>query len=567
MWLSHWNNVQRCLVLLVLLVLAAPQAVALVAAVDQNGDGLVYPSAIAGYHAPVDRTSSDRPFLFWLNDDQDDLELYESWPHTAPDNADDHPGSLRDLEDITRIVIEHDDWQSLDPAVTQLRLAWEAGDDTPVIRLWRSGIPRCSRSYLEETVIGQRQLASPYRESVGVVAQQALTLPLSLWTAAERERQWLCLLFEGVQAGVATLQVSLLINEEVVETSPPIHLVLRPVKSFYERVAVHWPEEYKAPWGYFRNPPVPELHAQPEAMGVPFERPWYETSDVIVWVHGWIPQDPENYRRTLVFSFETMWKRLWHQGFRGRVIHFRWPTVKKLEMFGLHVSEYRAYKSASALNEYIHQLPDELSVHVTTHSLGGVLLMEAIKQGLTAEQALFQVSAVAAESFDSDDSLVIPGVSESPRSALGHTGYLTETKTPIYTAYNPADITWMGWNAAQRVTKPLAGVTSRYVWVPEDESGSGVRLNRWWLHSRPVDDPHEAMAGAIPARSQALGAEGRVSGVVEAAYNLHHPPFGFQSDHVAMWRWNPQKVLPYSNLILDVFNIPYNDAGLSGSDQ
>ncbi len=553
-----------------LLIVCPGVARALVAAVDHNGDGLVYPEAIEGYHAPADRTRPDQPFVFWLNDDQDDLELYESWPHDQPDNTDNRPGSLRDLEDLTRLVLSHGDWSSLDPATTRLQLHWESDGAAPAIRIWRSGIPRCSRSYLEETAVGQTQLAPPYVEALGVVGEAKLAIPLSAWTEEERSREWLCLLFEGVGEGRGVLQVTLESEGHILDMAPPVHMELRPVKTFYERVAVHWPEELKPPWTYLTRPPVPELRAAAEPMGQPFQRPWYETDDLIVWVHGWIPQDPDNYRRTLVFSFETMFKRLWHQGFRGRVVHFRWPTVKKMQMFGLHISEYRAYKSAPALLHYVAGLPEDKRVHVTTHSLGGVLLMEALKLGLVAEQALFQVSAVAAESFDPDDSLIVPEMADLdiPRDAraMGHAGYVMRTRTPVYSAYNPADVTWLGWNAAQRVTKPLAAFGSRYTYESR-EAGDGVLKLRRIGRERTLEDPHEAMALAVPARSQALGGEGRVAGVVEETFNLHHEPFEFGADHVAMWRWNPQKVLPYSNLILDVFNIPYNDAGLSGSLQ
>jgi hypothetical protein len=112
----------------------------------------------------------------------------------------------------------------------------------------------------------------------------------------------------------------------------------------------------------------------------------------------------------------------------------------------------------------------------------------------------------------------------------------------------------------------MASWSRRYVYTSQ-ENTNNAKLNYWWLFSRPVDDHHEAMANVVPARSHALGGEGRVTGLVAETVNLHHPPFEFGSDHVAMWRWNPQKVLPYFNYILDVFNIPYNDAGLSGSGQ
>jgi hypothetical protein len=532
----------------------------------------VLPVHRQGWHAPPDRTSAEQPFLFWLNDDQDDLELYESWPHTAPDNGNATIDSLRDLEDVTRLQLEYEQLSTLDPARVRLRISWKENGGIPTLRLWRHARPQynCTRNYLEETATGMAQLEEPYVNAIGVVGSGGLELPLSLWTDEERSNTNLCLLFEGVAPGAGELRFAFLDGDKTITASQPLHLEIRPMKTFYQRVGVAWPDELDNPWAYVSRPPVPELQAQPESMGEPFQRPWYETDDWIVWIHGWIPQDPDNFRRTMVFSFETIWKRLWHQGFRGRIIHFRWPTVKRHELFGLHTSEYRAYKSAPALLDFVETLPADKNVHVTTHSLGGVLLMEALKLGLAVDEALFQVSAVPAESFDRSESLVRPDMAglDIPRDAqsMGHAGYLEKSDTPIYSFYNPADITWMGWNAAQKVTKPMASWSRRYVYTSQ-ENTNNAKLNYWWLFSRPVDDHHEAMANVVPARSHALGGEGRVTGLVAETVNLHHPPFEFGSDHVAMWRWNPQKVLPYFNYILDVFNIPYNDAGLSGSGQ
>ena len=565
-------NIFRCLILVAagaLSLLSGRGCWALVGTVDVNGDGMLIATAPDNHFAPVDKTTAERPFLFWLNADQDDLEFYESWPIDRPDFNDDEPGSLRDLEDLARLMISSgEDLLNLD-AELSLVVHWVDSEGAGAIRLWQSADSRCSRRYLEETSAGQAQLTFPYSQTLGVVSASngPIEIPLDLWSVEQRQVGQLCLLFEGVSQGSGSIRLALKNAEGEDIVAAPVHLSLRPVKSFYQRVAVTWPEDIKAPWTYWEQPPKPVLGWLPEEMGEPFTRPWYETTDTIVWVHGWIPQDGENYQRTMVFSFETMWKRLWHQGFRGRVVHFRWPTVKRHEALGLHISEYRAFKSAPQLKSFVDFLPPENRVNVTTHSLGGVLLMEALKLGLDVNAALFQVSAVAAEAFDQSEALVIPNMANIlPRDAehMTHAGYLSDTKTPIYNAYNPADFTWFGWNAAQRFEKRIAGFGRRYGHNSAAPEGEHLQLYRYGFKQRAVLDPHEGLASAVPATSQALGGEGRVQGVVAESFNLHEPPFRFETDHVAMWRWNPQKVLPYSNLILDVFDIPYNDAGLAG---
>ena len=545
---------------------------ALAGTVDVNGDGLLISEAPENHFAPVDQTTAERPFLFWLNADQDDLDFYESWPIVRPDFADDKPGSLRDMEDIARLMISSSAGAQDLATDSKLVVHWVDSEGGGAIRLWQSADPNCSRRYLEETSAGQMQLSAPFSKSLGVTsaADGPVEIPLDLWSAEQRQAGQICLLFEGVSQGTGSIRLALKSAGGEAIVAQPVHLSLRPVKSFYERVAVAWPDDIEAPWTYWEQPPEPDLQWQPEEMGEPFIRPWYETTDTIVWVHGWIPQDDENYRRTMVFSFETMWKRLWHQGFRGRVIHFRWPTIKRHEALGLHISEYRAFKSAPQLLSFVDSLPQKNRIHVTTHSLGGVLLMEALKLGLDVNAALFQVSAVPAESFDRSEALVIPNMANIlPRDAahMTHAGYLSETSTSIYNAYNPADFTWFGWNAAQRFEKRIAGFGRRYGHNSRAREGEHLQLYRFGFKQRAVLDPHEGMASAVPATSQALGGEGRVQGVVAESFNLHEPPYRFDTDHVAMWRWNPQKVLPYSNLILDIFDIPYNDAGLAGHMQ
>ena len=563
------RHTRRLVCLLAIIWLNAPAHAAIRAAVDGNGDGSIIFDTGHGDLSTTDQTQADQPFAFWLNTDQDDIELYETWPIDRPDHRDASIGSLRDMEDLARLHILNNNWQkTIETGNNQLRFRWETPTGSPGIRLWLSHANVCGRGYLLDAAQATAQLnGEDYL--VGIVNEQNLRLPLHRLAGSSFARDRLCLLFEGVSAGAGKLVIELLDNDSDIIARDAVHLDLRNIKTFYERVGLNWPGELKNPWDYREQPPAPDLEPVPEPMGHEFKPAWNEEEDIIVWVHGWIPQDPENYRRTLVFSFETMWKRFWHQGFRGRIVHFRWPSEKRREMFGLLESDYRGYKSAAALVSYAHKLAENRPVHVTTHSLGGTVLMEALRLGLEVENALFQVSAVPAEAFDDSEILIEPELTGTPIPRMaedgGFAGYLSDTKTRIYNIYNPADITWLGWNMVQTSLKPTGSITKSYKYVVNREPDDRMRLRYWWLYSRPVEDRHEQLAMIVPSRSQALGGEGRVGGVVHESFNINQAPFEYGTDHVAMWRWNTQQVLPYFNLMLDIFNLPYNSLR-AGSD-
>src|SRR5690606_4273311 len=78
--------------------------------------------------------------------------------------------------------------------------------------------------------------------------------------------------------------------------------------------------------------------------------------DYIMFVHGWnmAPWEKEAFA-------STMFKRLWHQGYKGRFGAFRWPTFHSpgfFEIINKHfdASEERAWKSAQPLANLLTQL-------------------------------------------------------------------------------------------------------------------------------------------------------------------------------------------------------------------
>lgn len=89
---------------------------------------------------------------------------------------------------------------------------------------------------------------------------------------------------------------------------------------------------------------MPELVPYVDRQGHDFEAPWSESDEVIVWVYGWLRSGEGLYEMATTQLGETVFKRLWHRGFRGRLIYYRWPTQKPRLSYGLLQSEYRAYK-------------------------------------------------------------------------------------------------------------------------------------------------------------------------------------------------------------------------------
>ena len=541
--------------------------------VDWNGDAIIQTQP--GGRIPVDAPTRDKPFVFWLNHDQDDTdEGGETSPITVTDASTPPVDSLRDLEDLTRLRIDIDNLQDVDDSAT-LTLGWvgsdsgiDSGSEAPTIRLFRSADGNCSRSYLLDVEAARRQRSEPYSLALGTVApKQPLQLSLSELGPADFDGAAFCFLLEVTSSGSGSLiaELSSQSKESVVAAPAPMHLPH--VKTLDQRTNRNWPQDHRPPWEYTTTPPiVPELNWRIDPQHFPFQPGWYETDDVLVWIYGWLRSGEGQYEAATTLTGETVFKRLWHRGFRGRLIFFHWPTVKPELVYGLLESEYRAYKSAPALVNFIDQLPADKRVHVTAHSLGCALLAEAVKLGLSADGALFQVGAIPASMFDTRELLQLPDMADvvTPVTADegGYLGYIERTNTPIYTMYNFADITFFGWNIAQKQLKPTSKKGGyRYEWNPDAAPGEQARLyystGFWKSDYRTVTDPHEIMSFIAKSKTHAIGAETRLQGHVRRVYDLAREPYNFHEGHVVGWTRGVQETTAFYNLILDIFNISY----------
>lgn len=543
--------------------LAAPANASIRAGVDWNGDGFIQTQP--GTRIPVDAPTVEKPFSFWLNHDQDDLETGgESWPITRADGSTDYKDSFRDLEDFTRLQIEIDDLADY-PEDALLELAWQNGNGGD-INLYRATDPNCTRSYLLDKSAAQAQLTEDVVSTVGHLEELSFRVRLAALGQADLDGGGYCFLFDVSSAGADALVVSILHKGETLVSSEPVPMDLRHVKSFYQRTTMDWPEDIRPPWEYTKEqPPIPDLKWRIDPQGHDFQPGWWETDDEVVWIYGWLKSGAGLYEMATTQAGETIFKRLWHRGYRGRLTFFHWPTVKPRYAYGLLESEYRSYKSAPALLDFLSTIPKHKRLHVTAHSLGCVLLTEALKLGLEAEDALLQVGAIPAAAYDTRPLLTLPDMADVVTPVTpdegGFLGYIESTKTPAYTMYNYADVTFFGWNIAQKQMKPTSRGGYRYAWDSKAPPGERARLyyrkGLFGSGFRIVTDPHEIMAFIAKSKTHALGAETRVQGHIRRVFDLARTPFDFHTGHVVGWTRSAHETTAFYNLLLDIWNISY----------
>jgi len=122
----------------------------------------------------------------------------------------------------------------------------------------------------------------------------------------------------------------------------------------------------------------------PEGMAVGASRFGHyrpEGSDYVLFVHGWNMQTWEKRRWA-----ETVFKRLWWQGYRGKVGLFDWPcrTLPSWDfLVNYDRSEFIAWQSAAALKGVLERLQGEHAgkVRLLAHSQGNVVAGEALRLG------------------------------------------------------------------------------------------------------------------------------------------------------------------------------------------
>ena len=216
-------------------------------------------------------------------------------------------------------------------------------------------------------------------------------------------RDILPLLFEGAAAGAGRLRGELRIGETRI-CGDAVDLDLHDIKWFYDRYRM----DRKASKGRWECEVKPGY--QTEAAEY---RP--DTEEYLLFVHGWNMDEWEIERWA-----ETVFKRMWWQGYQGAVGAFLWPTLKwnmpmnleKLVDAGnFDDSEFRAWQSARTLAELMATLNARGQLRVIAHSQGNVVMGEALRKYLGPEIHTYIATqaAVSAHMWDNTREAKLPG--------------------------------------------------------------------------------------------------------------------------------------------------------------
>jgi hypothetical protein len=311
-----------------------------------------------------------------------------------------------------------------------------------------------------------------------------------------------------------------------------------------------------------------------------------------MFVHGWnmTPDDKTQFA-------DTMFKRLWHQGYKGRFGAYRWPTffTPSAEVNNFNGSEERAWSSAAPLarllqdRSTIFNVGGSSRVRVFGHSMGNIVCSEALRGLWPTAPVHTYISgqaALAAHCWDDTNprwmnmgiqwsntaniyrSYWQPAAgTDAPHKweADGRPSYMHSSYMPgnvkYVNHYNTDDWALKSWELNQKL-KPAIGY--HYGWVPGSALGSAHRFYKNLISPTTLVCPanrFQIFSWASEVRSFATGAEPATRGMFSVFVNLRAAPYSFDDKHKghsAQFRSTIQKRWVYWRKFLVDCEVPYN---------
>lgn len=580
------------------------------AAVDYNRDGDIK-------FGGSDRSTKENPYQFWVNDDIDKGHVVDQTPFGLfgsdyeEDDLDPSKSSQfdsdeagikfkRDLEDFTRIWVDLTNLQKVygedleGVTISMETKTTEVDDGLMKINLFRAVEDDGDRMYLKEETIGDSQIEGVYsKEIIGPTSNLIENdLPRAeIDKAIERDGK-LYFLFEGHSPGKGEV-IFKFKKGETEAVFPSIHLELHNVSDMYETYSVGDVTEPLIQWD---NTMPASSASQTSGQDLPAPET-EEEKDYILFIHGWNmpPWEKEAFA-------SAMYKRLWHQGYKGRFGAFRWPTfhsfnasalITKLQSAHYDGSEQRAWASATPLAKLIKDKSQTFKdssgslVRCYAHSMGNVVTSEALRILKNDSAVHTYISAQGAIPADVwDRSVPQMGNPESPPNAYGYywqNGASTtdprewkDDKRPSYmdqlymplgaiyiNHYNKLDWALEHWETGQKLKPDVdyqwerIGLSSNYAFTH----------NTGWATEEILkfpDDRHEIFSFAAQAWSFATGAEGATGGMfnIGKSINLNGTQYNFgekHKGHSAQFRSTIQKRWSYWEQAMNDMQVPgYN---------
>jgi pimeloyl-ACP methyl ester carboxylesterase len=541
----------------------------------------------------ADQTTKDKPYRFWLNDD-DDTELTdgtdgrpigpaedEAVPPLHPDYSLHQIISKRNLEDFARLWIYIGGIQdAISSGKIQVGLRWKnvTPGTTPAINIYPSADGDGSDRYVRDDAAAQAQISGVFNEAVRDKSEYQ-TVDMSgvfifkpdYWNGLTANNPKKCLLFEGVSEGKGELTVVFLDqNNQEIGSGGTVLLDIKNVKKMYERAKAQ-PENIVAP--YDINPPFTgPVNYVSDPNGHEFQKPWDENNQCLVFVHGW----NMNYNDYANFG-ETMFKRLWWQGYKGHFAALRWDTRKSDGEFDTgeyNRSENRAFVYGAALKTWVTNLSASYTVSLVGHSMGNVVCGEALRQEMRVRNYLVMEAAIPMSCYDANapqlarlvdqdaqyhtpDYDITPGSNEG---TLGYRGYLQNVTGTLTNFFNPDD--WAlstgftlghetNWESNQINYKPdgeVAGAVHDASWSYQYDPTYPLNQRAWVLSGeyRNVIESWEMKAFVARSRTKAAGVLDYTGGPIGAKINLRDD-YGFgntRPEHSGQFTRSIQKLDP-----------------------
>ena len=356
-------------------------------AVDGNRDDNI------DFNNPVDQR-----YTFWVNDDIDVISGGEEDDAVSGTTncIDDVITCKRDLEDFARLHIKVDDNIVNLPGITYWLKFEGVTDGSPMINVFEA--VKTTTEYLSTANVASDQILKQNLTPNGVGTAEVPIDPQCIKAGNEVSP----FIFEGRQEGTGSLTFIVKLNgNEICRKS--VILELHEMPWFYDLYSVE--VSFGNNWDVYvgsdasKRMPIAGYHPA--------------TDENFLLVHGWNMTDPEKTQWP-----ETVFKRLWWQGYQGSVSAFSWPTLSGINNLGNVIadpgnfddSEFRSWLSSDALIGVFNTLNAGGKLRVMAHSMGNVVTSEAIHRyaGVNLHTYIACQAAFSAQFYDNTVAAMSP---------------------------------------------------------------------------------------------------------------------------------------------------------------
>ncbi|MGD9873839.1 MAG: tetratricopeptide repeat protein [Kiritimatiellia bacterium] len=351
---------------------------------------------------------NDAKYLFWVNTDidvryqntEDDGSPWEeddcqigNHNRNDVDYADNIINCKRDLEDFTRLHIKVDDNTANLSGITYF-LKIDNAIDGPAVNVYEA--VDTSSDYLSDTIVAADQIQKQNLAPDGIGTTE---VPIDT-QYIKSGNQVSSFIIEGRHEGKGDLTFIVKKGQAVI-CRKSVQLELHTMDWFVDiyRTTVTS--------GDTTDVYVDDTAVEDQAAEYPAQ-----SGEYFLFVHGWNMPEWEKERWA-----ETVFKRLWWQGYKGKVGLFSWPTLSGFqgtlyqllfETRHFDNSEFRSWLSSDSLKCVFDFLNTAGELRVLAHSMGNVVSGEAIrKYSGTLHTYVASQAALPAHCYDNTVSVLV----------------------------------------------------------------------------------------------------------------------------------------------------------------